>query len=102
MSEPSERDDLEQFLTSNGWLRFQAYAKTEWGAVAYAKKLKDAVVEAADKRTDPAQAVLRVNAAHDAVNDLMLWPVARAKTLQGLDTTRQRNAEPPLSRRGTL
>ena len=96
--EPNEREDLDQFLTHPGWLRFQAYVKTEWGSVAFARKLKEAAVGT----TDAAQAVLRVNAAHDAVNELMLWPAMRLKVLVSAEETRKREKEPPLSRRGSL
>ena len=98
MTEPNEREDLDQFLSHPGWLRFQAYVKTEWGSVAFARKLKEAAVGT----TDAAQAVLRVNAAHDAVNELMLWPQMRLKVLTASEETRKRDQNPPLSRRGSL
>ena len=98
MTEPNEREDLDQFLSHPGWLRFQAYVKTEWGSVAFARKLKEAAVGT----TDAAQAVLRVNAAHDAVNELMLWPQMLLKVLVSSEETRKRDQNQPLSRRGSL
>lgn len=97
MSDPAEREHLEQLLTSPGWLLFTAYAKSEWGSTEMVRKMK----KAATATDDPAQAVLRVDAAHDAVNDLLLWPRTRINTLIGGEASRQREAE-SVTRRGTL
>lgn len=101
MPDPAEREHLEQLQTSPGWLVFVAYAKSEWGSTEMVRKMKRAIVEATERREDPAQAVLRVNAAHDAVNDLLMYPRTRVSQLLGGEESRKREAE-SLSRRGAL
>lgn len=100
MSEPTEREDLEQLLTSPGWLRVTERAKKEWGPVGYGVKLKQAVLHATLSKEDAAEAVRRVDAASDAMNAFLSWPQTRIHELMALEA--QRKQEPSLSRRGTL
>jgi hypothetical protein len=102
MSEPTEREDLEQLLTSPGWLRFTDYAKREWGPVGYGRKLKQAVSQAIEHKQDAAVAVQRVDAVNDEINALLSYPNHRINELLALEAQRKQAQEPPLSRRGTL
>lgn len=102
MSDPTEREALEQLISCPGWHVFINHVKAEWGAIEVVQKIKRAITDAKERKEDVSEAVLRVNAAHDAVNALMLWPRTRAQTLTGNEAARQRELDPPLSRRGTL
>ena len=100
MSDPAEREHLQQLQTSPGWLLFVAYARQEWGSAEFTRKMKRAIADATANKEDPAQAVLRVNAAHDAVNDLLLYPRNRVGMLLNAEESRKR--EDSVSRRGAL
>jgi hypothetical protein len=102
MSEPTEREDLEQLLVSAGWLRLLDHIKTQWGSAAFARRIKHAITDAMEKHEDPAQAALRVNAQHDAINALLLYPQERVSMLLGHEAVRKKEQEPTMSRRGTL
>jgi hypothetical protein len=102
MSEPTEREDYEQLVTSPGWLRFAEFAKKQWGPVGYGQRLKQAIADAKRAGIDLSEAVARVDAASDAVNELLTWPKTRAADLLSQEANRKRETEPPLSRRGTL
>lgn len=100
MSEPSEREDLEQMQSSPGWLRFQQHVRKSWGPEGYGLRLKRAVTEAKAAGQDQADAVARVDAQSDAVNEVLSWPKERARQLANQET--QRRQEPSLSRGGSL
>lgn len=102
MTDPNDREHLEQLVSSPGWLLLLAYVKSEWGSAAFARRLKQAITDAVERREDPAQAALRVNAQHDAVNALMLYPQERVQHLLGHEAARKREQDPPIGRRGTL
>jgi hypothetical protein len=91
----TERDDLDNLLKSNGWLRFLAQCKKEWGPTPYAARLEQAVTgEDAHARL---QALI---ASHRAINALLTWPSERIKQL---DEKVARESMPPmLSRGGSL
>ena len=74
-----EKADLEQLLTSPGWLRFE-HAITEYWRQQIDPFLEGAV---ADADTDQALSKLRqLVAAHKAVRQALAWPRERLKRLQ--------------------
>lgn len=102
MSEPQEREDLEQLVSSPGWLRFLAYVKDQWGAVAYGRRLKQAVLDARSRHESAETAIMRVDSANDEVNKMLSWPGERVRDLTALETRRTQEQTPMVSRRGTL
>jgi hypothetical protein len=102
MSEPTEREDLEQLQTSPGWLRFAEYVRHQWGPIGYGQRLKRAVTQAMADKTDIALAVASVDAANNAVNEVLSYPQQRINQLLAMEANVQREKHPPLSRRGTL
>jgi hypothetical protein len=102
MSEPTEREDYEQLQTSPGWLRFTEFAKKQWGPIGYGQRLKRAIADAKAAGEDLSNAVARVDAANDAVNELLSYPASRVKDLYAQEAQRTLANQPPLSRRGHL
>ena len=102
MSEQTEREDLEQLVMCPGWLRFAQYVRKSWGPEGYGLRIKRAVTEAKAAGQDQSDAVARVDAANDAVNEVLSWPTERARALLAQETQRRHEREPTLSRRGTL
>lgn len=102
MTEPQEREELESLLMTPGWIRFASYAKEQWGPVGYGMRLKRAIAQAREAKTDLGEAVARVDAANDAVNELLSWVQARVTQLLEHEARRKREQSPTLSRRGTL
>jgi hypothetical protein len=102
MSEPTEREDLEQLQSCPGWLRFVAFAKQQWGPAGYGVRLKQAIAAAQAKGEDLSQAVARVDAANEEINALLTWPRRRATDLAAAEQQRTREQQVPLSRRGQL
>ena len=90
---------LEGLVTHPGWQVFVQHVGLEWGPKAYAARLKAAVSEARVHHTDASAAIERVDAANDAVAEVMQWPGQEVARL-----TRQQE-EPAMasqSRRGRL
>jgi hypothetical protein len=102
MSEPTEREDWESLLGGPGWLRFQQFAKEQWGPAALGRRMKLAVLKAQESKTDPAVAVLMVDAAQDAVSELLSYPKSRIQDLLAMEDRRKAALDPPVSRRGLL
>ena len=93
-----EREILEGLLTHPGWTAFQTAVGDLWGPKAYANRLKGAVSHARTVGKDASQAIELVDAANDAVAEVMRWPGERVVRLK------QQEQEPTvsLSRRGGL
>ena len=68
----ADRDHLEQLVTHPGWLLLREYARTEWGAKAYAEKLDGAAIEADAFESRVKSRGFRM--AKDAVLALLAWP----------------------------
>jgi hypothetical protein len=102
MIEPTEREDLDQLLASPGWVRFAAYVKKQWGPEGYGIRLKQAVTAAIAANQDVSNAVSRVDAANDAVNEVLTWPRERVKHLEHFEQQRKQEQTPTMSRRGSL
>lgn len=92
------RDALEALIGSQGWRDFLAYAGEQWGPKAYANKLKAAVSHARSVGKDASQAIELVDAANDAVADLMRWPADEIGRLKRSEHV----PELTMSRRGGL
>lgn len=73
-----EREDLAALLLAPGWHRVVAHAKERWAGEGYGRRMKEAITGSAD----PVSAVKSVDAASDAVNEILSWPIDRAKQLQ--------------------
>lgn len=101
MSEPTDREDLEQLVTSPGWLRLMAFAKKQWGPEGYGVRVKQAIAHAIAQKDDIAHAVQRVDAANDEINRLLSWPQERIRELLAQEQVRKQQLDPPLSRRGS-
>ena len=92
-----ERGDWEGLIHSPGWLRLLEHARLEWKE-DYPRKMKLARMEAKASGEDAGQAMDRVDAAQDAINQFLDWPKHR---LGILEANKARNEmEPSVSRRG--
>jgi len=92
----SEREDYDALRTHPGWQRLVAFAKQQWGGVTYRNRIDQAIAKAEDSKGDVAAAVKAVNAATDAVNQLLSHPAERVKQLEKPVVP----VEPTLSRSG--
>ena len=85
---------LESLVTHPGWRLFQEHVAERWGPKAYAQALKDAVRQAREHRSDAGHAIELVDAANEAIADIMRWPsehLARLRAQeQVLETTPSR------------
>jgi hypothetical protein len=102
MSEPTEREDFEELMKAPGWLRFAEYCRKQWGPVGYGQRIKRAVTQAIQDKTDPGHAVACVDAANNAVNEVLTYPQQRVNQLLAMEADVKREQQPPLSRRGNL
>lgn len=95
----TEKEDLDQFVRSNGWLRFKQFAEREWQD-QFAKHVRVAVNDADDVAA--LRKLQQVMVARDAVERLLRWPTER---LSEIERTERGHVDPnnlPLSRRGPL
>lgn len=88
-----EKSELEQLVTSPGWLRVMEHARKEWKE-DYPVKIKLAMTSG----TDATIAWNRVDAGSDAVNALLSWPSERLRTMA--ERLARDQAAPSVSRRG--
>lgn len=95
----TEKEDLDQFIHTQGWLRLTQYAAKEWGDRFHAL-IKTAV---SDRDDDMALRKLQqVLVAKEAVETLMKWPSERLAELERAEQSRGLADHVPLSRRGPL
>lgn len=76
---------LDALLAHPGWRLFRAHVGEAWGPVAYANRLKAALGHARSVGSDVARAIDGVDAANEAIAEIMRWPaeeVARARRAQ--------------------
>lgn len=93
----TEKEDLDQFVRTQGWLRFCQYAEREW-----TERFSDHVRQAINDPNDVSalRKLQQVQVAKDAITALLKWPFER---LQQLERAEQgRAGDLPLSRRGSL
>lgn len=97
-----EREDLHALLHTPGWQRVLSVARGQWGGDGYGAQIKLAIAKAKAEGSDVSAAVSAVDAAQDAVNQLMSWPADRVRDLE--KQTEQATAldRGVLSRRGGL
>jgi hypothetical protein len=103
MSEPTEREDLEQLVTSPGWLRFRQHVENEWGSDGCIRQIDKAISGVAvNDEAAARESVIQIRTIARVIRAIVEWPNTRAKMLT--ETERQRRTEysQPLSRRGTL
>mgnify|MGYP001579304550 FL=1 len=82
---PEDREALDALLAHPGWRLFRAHVGEAWGPVAYANRLKAALGHARSVGSDVARAIDGVDAANEAIAEIMRWPaeeVARARRAQ--------------------
>lgn len=87
MTDQNEKSDLEQLLSSAGWLRVLERARVDWRD-GYPAKIKQAIFDAKANRENIESAVASIEAASDAINQLLSWPKERLAQLErGKDVT---------------
>jgi len=96
---PTEKEDLDQFVRSQGWLRFKQYAEKEWGD-RFAQHVRTAVHDPDDVLA--LRKLQQVVVAKDAIEGLLKWPAERLAQLDSAEHSRLLDEHIPLSRRGTL
>ena len=95
----SEKEDLDQLIHSQGWLRFQGFVRKEWG-----DQLEQHLLTAANDREDTIalQKIRQVLAAKREIERLVKWPTERLSELERAESSRLTAQHEPLSRRGSL
>ena len=95
----TEQEDLDQFVRSQGWLRFKQHADTEWG-----QRFQDLIKVAVSDRDDnmAMRRLQQVLVAKEAVEKLIQWPTERLAELERAEQIRLTAEHVPLSRRGSL
>ena len=78
--ENSEREDLDELVTSDGWRRFKAFAESEWGdgGHRFVQGVTDAAKDDSPRGTDVLRQIL---VAQREIRTLLLWPEARLKSI---------------------
>ena len=70
-------DSLKALVTSPGWQLFLAQAQKEWGGEGYGRRMKALLTNipaGPDRALQMAGEVEKIDAASDAVNELLTWP----------------------------
>ena len=93
----TEHEDLDQFIRSQGWLRFTQHAEKEWG-----QRFQDLIKVAISDRDDDMalRRLQQVLVAKEAVEQLLKWPTERLAELDRATETHLKAQQ--LSRRGSL
>lgn len=81
--EQTELEALTDLLSSDGWLRFQAFIEQEWGAEAYARKIDQAIVAAKNAGHSAEGDICEIGAAARAVRIAAQWPAKRLAEIRG-------------------
>lgn len=89
---------LESLLAHPGWHLFQEHVAERWGPKAYAQALKDAVRQAREHGSDAGHAIELVDAANEAIADIMWWPAEHLARLRA----QEQKPETTPNRRGGL
>lgn len=84
---PAERDHSElealvDLIGSDGWQRYVAHVDSEWGAVAYARKLDAAMATARSADRSAELDIYEIGAAMRAAQMAALWPITRIGQLR--------------------
>lgn len=95
----TETEDLDQFIHSQGWLRFCQYAEQEWNG-RFQRHVRTAVNDQDD--TLAMRKLQQVLVAKEAVEQLLKWPTERLAELERAEVSRLTAENVPLSRRGSL
>lgn len=96
---PSEKEDLDQLVHSQGWLRVKAFASKEWS------EQHEAHVRRAANEVNDAMAIQKLRqviAAKEAIERLVQWPHERMRQLDAAEKSNETEQAQPLSRRGSL
>ena len=104
MPDSTELEDYAALLKSPGWLRLMQFARTQWGpdGGGYARQIKQAISTALEKSQNVGEAVARVDAQSDAINQLISYPKTRVQQLEQLDAKHLAAQRGDPSRRGSL
>jgi len=98
-----EHDALAALVTSDGWRLFTEYVREAWGPAAYRQRCRSEIAKlrrTADLDDVSALSVAEVEAATQAIEQIMTWPGERLKKLdakkdapakRGLFSTRPRS-----------
>lgn len=95
----TELEDLDQFIHSQGWLRFQQHASKEWGD-RFQSLIKTAISDRDDEMA--LRKLQQVLVAKEAIEQLLQWPTERLAELGRAEESRKTAEHVPLSRRGSL
>jgi hypothetical protein len=95
----TEKEDLDQFIHSQGWLRFRQYAEREWNE-QFQRHVRIAISDREELAA--LRKLQQVTVAKEAVDALLKWPTERLAQLEAAEASRKTAEHVPLSRRGTL
>lgn len=95
----TEKEDLDQLVRSQGWLRFARHVEQDWDT-RFQTLIKQAVTGPDDQLN--IRKLQQVMVAKDAVQQLVQWPTERLAELERAEHSRLTAETVPLSRRGTL
>lgn len=95
----TETEDLDQFIHSQGWLRFCQYAEQEW-TERFQRHVRIAVSDRDDVLA--MRKLQQVLVAKEAIELLLKWPAERLAELARAEVSRLTAEDVPLSRRGPL
>ena len=76
-----EREDWQALLASPGWGRVVAHARALYAGEGYGRAIKLAISNALTEKRDVAAAVAAVDAASEAVNQVLSLPADRFREL---------------------
>ncbi len=97
-----EREDLQALMQAPGWARLLAVARAQWAGEGYGRQIKLAIATAQQQNKDVSAAVSAVDAASEAVNQLMTYPQERVRELDTKQAQATAAERGQLSRRGGL
>lgn len=98
----NEREDLHGLIHSDGWQRLLSMARMRWAGDGYGRQIKLAIANAKADGGDVSAAVSAVDAASEAVNQMLTYPEDRIAALDKSVEQAAAADRGQLSRRGGL
>lgn len=93
----TEKEDLDQFVRSQGWLRFKQHVEKDWDA-RFQALVRQAITGADDQIN--MRKLQQVMVAKDAIEQLLKWPTERLSELERAEQGRLAAEHIPMQRGG--
>jgi hypothetical protein len=95
----TEKEDLDQLIHTNGWLRFAQHLEREW-ADRFQQLVRTAISDPND--TTALRKLQQVVVAKEAIEASVKWPSQRIAELERAEQARTEANQFTMSRRGSL